>query len=212
MYARLDFISARLEWLGLTHRTSYRKMLQRIAGSAAAPEELAALRRLTDVVEPVKDYTRERTAPAEPTSLTPMHRVVDAVPLESDAARHFGELVDKFVSTSCMDSDMQARLAAQFTQWRDNGKKLQPLIDRSFLVKEIEPLSQDLSLLGVWGLAALDALAHGQEVSDSTKAQQLAALEQVKKPKGQLLLIPASAVQRLIEAVSPGGTCAGAKH
>jgi hexosaminidase len=211
MYVRLDFISARLESLGLTHRTSYRRMLQRIAGSAATPDELASLRRLTDVVEPVKDYTRERTAPAEPTSLTPMNRVVDAVPLESDAGRHFGELVDKFVSTSCMDSDMQAHLAAQFTQWRDNGKKLQPLIDRSFLVKEIEPLSQDLSLLGVWGLAALDALAHGQTVSDSTKAQQLAALEQVKKPKAQLLLIPAPAVQRLMEAVSSGGTCAGAK-
>jgi hexosaminidase len=212
MYARLDFISARLEWLGLTHRTSYRRMLQRIAGSAATPEELAALRRLTDVAEPVKDYTRERTAPAQPTSLTPMNRVVDAVPLESDSGRRFGELADKFVATSCMDSDMQARLAAQFTQWRDNAKKLQPLVDRSFLVKEIEPLSQDLALLGVWGLAALDALAHGQAISDSTKAQQFAALEQVKKPKAQLLLIPAPAVQRLFEAASAGGTCVGAKQ
>jgi hypothetical protein len=80
------------------------------------------------------------------------------------------------------------------------------------LVKEIEPLSQDLSLLGVWGLAALDALAHGQTISDSTKAQQIAALEQVKKPKAQLLLIPAPAVQRLMEAVSPGGTCVGPKQ
>jgi len=58
-------------------------MLQRLAGSASA-EEFAALRTLTDVIEPVKDYTRERTAPAEPTSGTPMNRVVDAVPLESD--------------------------------------------------------------------------------------------------------------------------------
>jgi hexosaminidase len=212
MYARLDFISARLEWLGLTHRTYYRRMLQRIAGSAATPDELAALRRLTDMVEPVKDYTRARTAPVEATSLTPMNRVVDAVSLESDAGRRFGELVDKFISTSCMDSDMQVRLAAQFTQWRDNGKKLQRLIDRSFLVKEIEPLSQDLNLLGVSGLTALDALAHGQAVSDSTKAQQLAVLEDAKKPKAQLLLIPAPAVQRLIEAASPAGTCAGTKQ
>jgi hypothetical protein len=141
-----------------------------------------------------------------------MNRVVDAVPLESDAGRRVGELVDRFVAASCMDSEMQARLASQFTQWRDNGKKLQPLIDRSFLVKEIEPLSQELTLLGVWGLAALDTLAHGQTISDSTKAQQLAALEQVKKPKAQLLLIPAPAVQRLIEAVTSGRTCAGAKQ
>jgi hypothetical protein len=69
-----------------------------------------------------------------------------------------------------------------------------------------------LTLLGVWGLAALDTLVHSQAVSDSTKAQQLAALEEVKKPKAQLLLIPAPAVQKLMEAVSPGGTCAGAKQ
>ncbi len=212
MYARLDSIGARLEWLGLTHRTYYRRMLHRIAGSAATPDEFAALRTLTDLVEPVKDYTREQTAPAEPTSLTPMNRVVDAVPLESDTGRRFGELVDKFVATSCKDAQITTRLAAQFNVWRDNDQKLQPLIERSFLVKEIEPLSQSLTLLGVWGLATLDALDHGQMVSDSSKAQQLAILEQVKKPKAQLLLIPVPAVQKLVEAAASGGACVGAKQ
>src|SRR5712692_1132479 len=42
MYARLDFVSARLEWLGLAHRTYYHPMLQRIAGPAT-PAEFAAL-------------------------------------------------------------------------------------------------------------------------------------------------------------------------
>src|SRR5947207_7448145 len=62
MYARLDFISSRLEWLGLTHRTYYRRMLRRIAGSTATADEFAALQTLTDQLEPVKDYTREETA------------------------------------------------------------------------------------------------------------------------------------------------------
>jgi hexosaminidase len=210
MYARLDFVSARLEWLGLTHRTSYRLMLQRIAGPSATPEEFAALRTLTDAVEPVKDYTRHRTAPVEPTSATPMNRLVDAVPLESDAARRFGESVDKYLATSCRDAESQAQLNTQLTLWRDNGAKLQPLIARSFLVKEIEPLSQSLTLLGVWGLAALDTLGHGQTISDSSKAQQLAIIEEVKKPKAQLLLIPAPALQKLIEAAA-GGACSATK-
>src|SRR5437879_7873853 len=42
MYARVDFVSVRLEWLGLTHRTASRHMLQRLAGSAS-DEEFAAL-------------------------------------------------------------------------------------------------------------------------------------------------------------------------
>src|SRR2546427_8237640 len=108
MYARLDFVSARLEWLGLTHRSVSGHMLQRLAGSASSAE-FAALRTLADVVEPVKDYTRERTAPADPTSATPMNRVVDAVPLESDTARRFGELVDQFVASACHDPAAEAR-------------------------------------------------------------------------------------------------------
>src|SRR5712664_2931741 len=210
MYARLDFVSARLEWLGLTHRTVSRHMLQRLAGSAS-PAEFAALRTLADVLEPVKDYTREQTAPAEPTSATPMNRIVDAVPLESDAGRRFSEQVDQFLAAACHDPAAEARLRAQLTTWRDNDAILQPLAQRSFLVKEVTATSQDLSELGTVGLTALDAIAKGQPAPDSWKAHQLAILEQAKKPKAQLLLIPAPSVQKLIEAAAAGGACSAPK-
>jgi hexosaminidase len=210
MYARLDFISARLEWLGLTHKTYYPQMLQRIAG-AASPQEFSALRTLADVIEPVKDYTREQTAPAEPTSATPMNRVVDAIPLESDPGRHFGELVDQFLGTSCHDTLLEARLRARLAIWRDNDVKLQPLAQRSFLVKEVAASSQDLSALGTAGLAALDAIAKGQPTPDSWKSAQLAIVELAKKPKAQLLLIPAPSVQKLIEVAATSGNCATSK-
>jgi len=210
MYARLDFVSVRLEWLGLTHRTASRHMLERLAGSASA-KEFAALRTLTDVIEPVKDYTREQTAPAVPTSGTPMNRAVDAVPLESDVGRHFSDRVEQFLAAACHDSAAEAGLRAQLTIWRDNDAILQSLAQRSFLVKEVAATSQDLSALAAAGLAALDAIAKGQPAPDSWKAQQLAILEQVKKPKAQLLLIPAPAVQNLIEAATAGGACSTAK-
>ncbi|HYL62004.1 MAG TPA: family 20 glycosylhydrolase [Candidatus Methylomirabilis sp.] len=210
MYERLEVESNRLEWLGLTHRTYYPKMLHRIAGATATPEEFAALKNLADVVEPVKDYTRERTAPEEPTSATPINRVVDAVPLESAAGRHFTELVDKFISSSCLDDSAQARLKRQFTLWRDNDPNLQSLGQRSFLVKEVSASSQALSQLGVMGLAALDFLAKHQTAPDDWKAQQLASLQEIMQQKAQLLLIPAPAIQKLIEAASAGGTCSAA--
>jgi hexosaminidase len=206
MYARLHAVSAQLEWLGLTHRTYYPQMLRRIAGHGATPEELAALRTLADVVEPVKDYTREATAPAEPTSATPLNGVVDAVPLESDTARRFADLVDKFVSSSCRDGQAAAQLRARLQAWRDNDARLQPLAQRSFLVKEVASTSQDLSAIAGVGLAALDAAAKGAPVTDDWKAQQLAVVEQAKKPKSQLLLMPAPAIQKLVEAVA--GSCA----
>jgi hexosaminidase len=210
MYARLDFVSARLEWLGLTHRIALRHMLQRLAGPAS-PTEFAALRILAEVMEPAKDYTREQTAPAAPTSSTPLNRVVDAVSLESDAGRRFSELVDQFVASACHDPAAEASLRAQLTVWRDNDAILQPLAQRSFLVKEVTANSQDLSALGTAGLAAFDTIAKGQPSPDSWKAQQLAIIDHVKKPKAQLLLIPAPAVQKLIEAAAAGGACSAAK-
>ena len=182
-------------------------MLQRIAGPST-PEEFAALSTLASVVEPVKDYTREETATVEPTSATPLNRLVDAIPLESATARHFGELVDKFVAASCHDSAQEARLRAQLAAWRDNDAKLQPLAQRSYLVKEVIASSQDLSALGTIGVAALDFAAKGEKATDDWKTEQLALIQQIQKPKGQLLLMPAASVQKLVEAAANGGACA----
>ncbi len=210
MHARMEAESQRLEWIGLTHKTYERQMLERIAGPSS-PEEFAALSTLASVVEPVKDYAREETAVAEPTSATPLNRLVDAVPLESATSRHFGALVDKFISGSCRDAHDTERLRAQLTAWRDNDSKLQPLAQRSFLVKEVTTTSQDLSALGAVGLAALDFITKGQPAPDDWKVQQLAALQQLEKPKSQLLLMPAPAVQKLVEAASAAGSCSGSR-
>jgi hexosaminidase len=211
MYARLTAISAQLEWLGLTHESYYLRMLHRIAGPSNS-EEFGALKAFADAVEPVKDYTREETAAAAvPTSNTPLNRVVDAIPLESRAAREFSELVDKFVAVGCHDAVLAEQLRAQLDLWRDNDAKLQPLMQRSFLVKEVAATSQDLSAIATAGLAALDALEHGGNADDMWKTQRGAVLQQVQKPKGQLLLMPAPAVQKLIEATALGGSCAAAK-
>ena len=206
MHARMEILGERLEWLGLTHKSYHRQMLQRIAGPSS-PVEFVALTTLASLVEPVKDYTREETAATEPTSATPLNRVVDAVPLESAAARHFAALVDKFIGASCHDPATEARLRAHLSVWRENDANLQPLAQRSFLVKAVSPTSQDLSTLAVIGLAALDLIVRGQRAPDDWKAQQLVLLQQIEKPKGQLLLMPAPSVQKLVEAASTGGAC-----
>ncbi|HXM94934.1 MAG TPA: family 20 glycosylhydrolase [Candidatus Dormibacteraeota bacterium] len=211
MYARLDAINAQLDWLRLTHRTYYGRMLRRLAGPTS-PEEFAALKTLAEVVEPVKDYSREQTAPAPATSATPLNRLVDAVPLESNTGRRFAELVDKFLAASCHDADTVAKLRAQLTFWRDNDAKLQPLAQRSFFVKEIILTSQDLAAIGAAGLAALDSIAKGEPAPDSWKTEQLAKVQQAEKPKSQLLLTPAPAVQKLVEAASVTGSCFAAKQ
>lgn len=205
MYSRMQVVSAELSWLGLTHQVSYERMLRRLAGPANS-EEFTALKTLADVIEPVKDYQREEMAPTPAMSTTPMNRVVDAISLESRAAREFGEMVDKYLASRCRDVGLSAQLRSQLTLWRDNEAKLRPLMERSSLVKEVAATSQDLTSAATAGLAALDALEHGSTVDASWKTQQLAIVQQAAKPKVQLLLMPAKAIQRMVEGAG-SGTC-----
>lgn len=208
MYTRLDTISQRLEWTGLTHRSRPRIMLQRIAGPAT-PEEFAALKTLADVLEPVKDYTRGETSNYAAITTTPLNRVVDAVPPESDVARRFNEKVTAFVAGSCGDANVATQLRAQLTKWRDNDAVLQSLAQKSSFVKEVAPSSQDLSAVAAIGLAALDATAKGSPLSDDAKVQATATITAASKGKAQLLLIPASTIQKLVDGVAIGSACAG---
>jgi hexosaminidase len=139
MYERLQDVSRWLDWFGLTHNSSYEPMLRRIAGS----NDISALRTFTDVVEPVKDYTREEIATVEATSLTPLNRVIDAVRPESETARHFTDLVDALIAGHA-DANAKQEVAMWLSRWRDNQTNLQPLENQSFLLKEIIPLSQNI--------------------------------------------------------------------
>jgi hexosaminidase len=206
MYARLDVESARLEWLGLTHRTYYRQMLQRVAGPAT-PEEFAALKTLADVAEPVKEYTREETALVEATSLTPLNRIVDAVSLESDAARYFSELVDKFLAGSCRDAAIAAELRAYLTRWSQNEAAFISLAQKSSFVKEAAQTSRDLSALGAAGLSSLDAISAAKPLSTDQQSQLNSTLTEAAKPKVQLLLVPVASVRKLVVAASQSQVC-----
>jgi hexosaminidase len=195
MYQRLEEVSLRLEWLGLTHNSSYAPMLRRIAGT----EDISSLKVLADVLEPVKDYTREETAPAPATSASPLNRVVDAVRPESSTARLFADSVDALVAGGSKPGT-EGSVRTLLGRWRDNQVELQPLFEKSLLLKEVAPLSQNLSALGAAGLAALDYLDRGEQAPAAWVTQQVALAEQTKKPQTQLLLMIVPAVEKLIQA------------
>ncbi len=209
MYARMDTEAARLEWLGLTHRSFQRTMLQRIAG-AASPGEFGALRALAQGVEQQKDYAREESAGTAPNSLTPLNRLVDAVHPESEISRRFTLLVDQFVGAGCEDPALAAQIRAQLEEWASIEERLQPLAQRSHLVKEAVPAAAALSQSAKIALAALDAIGKGMRLSEAQRKQQLDSLNALEQQahKCQLTLPELAAFQRLIEAASNAGVCA----
>jgi hexosaminidase len=197
MYQRLEEVSRWLDWLGLTHNSSYGPMLRRIAGS----NDISALRTFTDVVEPVKDYNREELAVVEAKSLSPLNRVIDAARPESTTARQFANLVDALIAGHA-DSEAKQEVKAFLIRWRDNQSNLQPLETQSFLLKEIVPLSRDLTAVATTGLQALDYTDRGERAPAAWATQKFALLEQAQKPKAQLLLMVVPSVQKLVEASS----------
>jgi hexosaminidase len=198
MYARLDETSWRLEWFGLTHRSHQVPMLHRMLGG----DEIAALRALADVVEPVKDYARISSIKGDWDFRAPLNRLVDEANPESEIGRRFQELVQKYIQSSYRDRDAEAQFRTLLIAWRDNDSKLHPLLERSFLLREDLQLSEELSVIGATGLSALDYLDKSEPSPESWRTQQLAQLEAAKAPKADLLLTVVEPVRQLVEATA----------
>ncbi len=195
MYDRLQATSRWLDWLGLTHNSSYEPMLRRIAGT----EDVSALRTLADVAEPVKDYAREESPPLGATSFTPINRLVDAARPESSTARHFAGMVDAFLADKA-DSGISEQMKSYLVRWRDNDGRFEAAAAQSFLLKEAVPLSQNLTAVASAGLEALGYLDRRERAPEEWKTKQLALLQQAQQPRAQLLLMIVPSVQKLVEA------------
>ena len=196
MYTRLDQLSWHLEWLGLTHRSSMISALYRMAGT----DDIAALRTLAEVVEPVKDYARMNSLKTAWDFRAPLNRLVDAASPESPQARHFRDSAEAYVASGYTDRAAEGEIRTFLLAWRDNDARLRPLLEQSFLLHELVPISEDLSTLGVAGLLALDHLDRSEPSPESWRVQQLALVERARTPKADLQLMVVAAVQQLIES------------
>ncbi|HLW78048.1 MAG TPA: family 20 glycosylhydrolase, partial [Terriglobia bacterium] len=187
MYRRLEIESRRLDTLGLTHRSSYPVMLERL--TALSP--IGGLRTLADLLEPVKEYAREEARAY--TSLTPLNRLVDAERPESDAAREFAALVADWKSH-------RGEIRQRLTRWRDDTSNALPLMQRSALLQEDVPLAEDVSALSAAGLQALDYLDSGKPAPAAWVTEQLALCDRAAKPRAELLIMMTPSIRALVEA------------
>jgi hexosaminidase len=182
MYRRLDLVSEQLEWYGVTHRSSYAPMLERIAGT----EAMEPLRTLADVVTPVGLGGRSRAR--KYTQSTPLNRLVDAARPESIAARHFMDQVEA--------ADWAA-VRIRLTAWRDNA----PTLQNSFL-QELGPLSASLKQTATLGLEALDYIVSQRHPTQEWTRNAKAILADARKPKAELNLAIVAPVAKLVETAS----------
>jgi hexosaminidase len=172
MYERMGMEAVRLQAVGIAPKADMEKMLERMSGE----EDPEALRVLASVVEPPKGY--DRGGMRQYTTDSPLNRLVDAVPPESEAGRVFRGICQRIAAGKATPEDWQ--MAHEWlVLWRDNDAKLEPSLGRSLLTAELVPVSQSLKQTAEIGLAAL---------------------AEAEKPQAVLLQMVAPAVELLVKA------------
>ncbi len=192
MYARLDAVSRWLEFLGLGHRSGPALMLARLAGPQA--DELG---RLAKLVEPLEDYQRSRTRVY--TQQTPLNRLVDAVPPESDEARRFASAVAALLADPARQNGREA-VRARLEEWRGLDARLRALLESRELIHELVPLAGEASALAAVGLEALGFIEQRTSPPESWRAERASLLEPPRNPPHALEVAYRAAVKRLVEA------------
>jgi hexosaminidase len=190
MYKRIERISFLLEEHGLLHIKNYEMMLRRLTNN----NDITYLKTLVDLIEPVKIYTRHRQG-VKYTSFSPYTRVVDAARPDADAARKFRNEVDRYLADPMLNS---SNLIPSLLRWVDNHSKLMETIKLSPILKEIEPLSHNLSKIASLALEAIEYINNNRPTPQYWVEQNLDLIEEAKKPYGQAELMLVSAVEKLV--------------
>ncbi|MBH8558375.1 beta-N-acetylhexosaminidase [Hymenobacter negativus] len=200
MYRRLNVLSPQLETLGLRHRRVPELLLKQMAGTS----NVVPLRTLAEVIEPVKEYKRNFQG-FNYTTATPLNRLVDAAPAESDVARRFGVLVDSVVafkpaSPNWLPASLRqlGTLRAQAVRWQVNDVLLQPLLAANPSLTEYGPLSTRLAAVATVVLERLTQLQTGQVPSLAWLAATRATLDAAQAPAGQAELAVVKAARKLV--------------
>ncbi len=192
MYRRLGFVDRDLDYLGLTHRSNYPIMLERLTGRQPAGD----LRTLADALEPVKEYARDVIEHS--TQEMPLNRLVDAVRPESMVARDFAEMVAALLAGNQAYAEP---VREQLTLWRDQNARLHPLFKSVFLLAEAAPLSEDLAALGAAGLEALQYRASGKRPDSAWANRQSETLAHARtNSAAELQIVVVPPVEKLVNA------------
>jgi len=193
MYERLATFSQKLAYYGLPYESVREQMMRRLSGYS----DPTALQVLASVVQPPRDYAREDLKKYD--VFSPLNRLVDTVPPESNIAREFKQIVLRISSGKAVPADWE-KARRWLVLWRDNDAVLQPSLVQSALTAELVPVSRNLSKTAAIGLVALDNLQNGVPVTAETQKEQMSQLKDFEKPEAILLDMIVPSVEVLVQA------------
>jgi hexosaminidase len=189
MYLRLDDISLQLEEHGLLHIKNYEMMMRRMVGA----ENVATLKTLIDVLEPIEGYARGRYK--KYTMFTPLTRVPDIARPDAMEARRFILQVDEYLEDESLKKKNE--LKSYLLHWVENHKNFKLLASQYPELREVLHHSENLSKLSILGMQSLSANKFHDE---SWRTSAKAMLDEAAKPMGECDLKIIEAIRNLVAA------------
>ena len=196
MYRRLKMISLRLEEVGLQHIRNRDFMLRRIAGDY----EIAPLKKLVEVTEPLKDYTRHSQGIAYSTDL-PFSRLADIATPDADVAREFNLLCEMLVMKK--QTQVKTEISAMLHSWITNHEEIKLKYSGVPALKNWIVLSARLAEASKTALESLDFMERRQVITDEWTSSAQKVLDEAAKPADEAELMVISGIKLLFNHALP---------
>jgi hexosaminidase len=203
MYRRLRIESLRLERLGLRQISQEDASFRFLAGTW----QIGPLQVLASTLEPVDFNERSAYSRAHHiTTLTPLDRVVDALPPDPPFRHQFELLVEDYLKSPRTQSQQAAELHAIFESWIAAEPGVFSLMDHAPLLAEAKERPAQLFELGNIGLTSLSYLSSGQAAPAGWRAAQMEVIKTAASPVALTRFAVLDQLRSLLVAVSENPT------
>ena len=190
MRKRLSKVSFQLEELGLKHYSFREQILRNITKS----EEIASLKILTSIYEPLKIYTRNKGG-TEYKTFSPFTLFADACTPDASKVYSFQLLVDSYIKQP--NTIKNNELQSYFSTWRDGYSKFKTL-KKNPILNELETHYYHLNKLST---TCLGILQKKTEVTKLTLQNLEESIQELKKPLADTELAIMLSVEKFLNSV-----------
>ena len=181
--------------------TNVAPLLRQLAGDQAGADELQALRRFADLLEPVKDYHRGEHQP-QATQQMPLTGLADCSRPDSAISRALASAVDDFLADP-RAATATAHLTELLANCHDTATcMLASLPTLSPRCGEAEPLLRDLAAATEAAMQAQAAMQQGQLLAAGVGQQLLAAVRRAATPRLAVEFPAAGSLEKLVAAAA----------
>ena len=190
MYRRLDYFEKELKVQGLVAADDSWKLL-RMTPEAGSD----SFRVLTELLKPI--ILSERKLARKYFTDTPLNRLADILPPESRTARLFEDAVNRALSKPSVLKADADEMRETLMRWQTGVRDAMPALRRSFLLKEMVPVAENIDETIVLMQDALRFIETGNKPSAEQRKKARILLEKAGKIQAETEIVIVSAAEKL---------------